>query len=162
MVLRKGSKSHKLITFHFITGGNFYKILGFYFILFLFLGGGIGLYLFNKKTTNVESMDASVTISAKTFSEEFTANADSATKSHQNQVIEIEGKVTAVETLKDNTCKIEMLEGDVILDFAFRLEDSQYAAKTKSGKKIKIKGKFVGYDDLVDKIITFNDCYIVE
>lgn len=87
-------------------------------------------------------------INATEFVEEFSTDLESSEKKYHDAIIVVEGVVTEVET--DG---ITLDEG-VFCKFSSAID-------TKVGTKIKVKGLYIGFDDLFE-IVKIDQCSIVE
>ena len=78
-------------------------------------------------------------LSSKEIIAQFATNADTAAKKYTEKAVEISGSVTAVS------------KSQIIIDDAVVCECLQ-TPNVKIGEKIVIKGRFVGYDDLMNEL----------
>jgi hypothetical protein len=85
-----------------------------------------------------EKVDYVVTISG--LEREFTSNEKSAYTKYQNKIVELTATVSAI----DSTSKGIVLGEKVFVTFKDSLPK-----KITSGKTLKIKGRFLGYDELL-------------
>jgi hypothetical protein len=111
-------------------------------MLLLLIIASLGfLYLYSYKAhrdISLEKVDYVVTISG--LEREFTANERSAYTKYQNKIIELTAAVSGI----DSTSKGIVLEEKVFATFKDSLPK-----KITSGKTLKIKGRFLGYDELL-------------
>jgi lauroyl/myristoyl acyltransferase len=104
-------------------------IFGFEAFQYVMKGGG--------RTIATEAPDFKLV--AKNLELEFNTNSENATKKYLNKTIEISGKITAIEKQQ------LILDKSIICDF-------MEISTKKSEQQIKIKGRLLGYDDLLGEI----------
>ena len=121
------------------------------FIVFLTIGFLGYRYLFGGGR-DYASEEAIKIISLDSIFSEFNKNETSANKIYLNKVIEISGKITQVDA-----------DSNSIL-----IDEKVYAAFKKSNFKnlilnenIKVKGRFLGYDDLLEEL-KIDNCTIIK
>jgi hypothetical protein len=111
------------------------------------IGGYFGYNYVMAPPKNISESKADLTLNTKDFYAEFTSNAVNAEKKYAEKVILIEGTITEVED-----------EGPTLNKTVFcKFEDK---TEFKVGDKIKVKGLFIGYDDLFE-VIKLDQCSIV-
>ncbi len=97
-------------------------------------------YIMHGGARNLLNEDAAYTVSSKTITTEFSSNVDLANKKYLEQAIVIKGtvtKITGKEIIIDNTIICNMKELDPTI---------------QKGQTITLKGRVVGYDDLMQEI----------
>lgn len=92
---------------------------------------------------DASSEDAQFTLSVTSLLDEFVANDSLSNAKYAGQTIAIYGKVTGVDLLSNSIIIDEQLAVDL-------KEKSKAAIVTQ--QSIKIKGRFVGYDDLLEEL----------
>ena len=98
-------------------------------------------YVFNAKHRNIANEEATASLSAEALYTKFEANEAAATKSFLDQVIELKGEITSVEDT-----------GVVLNNKAEVSFDSTETSKPKAGEVVSIKGRCVGYDELLEVV----------
>lgn len=121
------------------------KIIGFAVLITILVVGYNYIYQDHR---DIKDEQASHTITAIKISEDFIENTTAAEQKYLNQTIIISGLVTA--TNKNNLT----LNTKVFCQFT----DNQ---TFKIGSKIKVKGRFIGYDDLLEEI-KLDQCHIIK
>lgn len=96
---------------------------------------------------DVQAEKTEFVVTSKDFKTEFATNADVATKKYLNKTIEVSGAVTAVEdsivTLDETIlCTMKTMDKDATV-----------------GKSVKIKGRVMGFDDLMGEL-KLDECNI--
>jgi hypothetical protein len=100
-------------------------------------------YLFlykGHRNIDTETADYVVTISG--LEKEFTANDSLAYAKYQNETIELTAQVTAVDLAN---------KGIVLGDKVFATFKDSVPKEVVSGETLKIKGRFLGYDELLQE-----------
>ena len=97
-------------------------------------------YIMHGGARDIQSEDAAFTVSSTNLKGEFTSNSDKAIKKYQDKTIQISGNVSSVKdsiVTVDVTilCKMKSLDNAIIV-----------------GKPICLKGRFVGFDDLMGEL----------
>lgn len=90
---------------------------------------------------DIASESADFTLTVSVLQKEFTANDSLAGKKYQDKTIQVTGKVTNV----DQQNKAIVMDGKLFANL------STFPKDLKMGQPIKIKGRFLGYDDLVEE-----------
>ena len=107
--------------------------------LILFLGFGSYQYVMKGGGRNIETETADYQVQAKDLLVEFNTDAATATKKYLNKTVEISGKVTALEKQQ------LIIENSIVCDFSKN-------STARLGMPSKIKGRLLGYDDLLGEI----------
>jgi tRNA_anti-like len=117
-------------------------------IIFAFVVLGFN-YVLRGGKRDIASEKSDFQADSKTISAAFVSNIDLANKKYLDKVIEISGSVTAI---KDT---IVTIDNNVICTFKIANKSIQ------KDKKITIKGRFVGYDDLMTEL-KLDNCFLIE
>ncbi len=105
------------------------------------IGAGLYFYMY-KGHRNIASESADYSLTVKTLQQQFTQNSGKANKQYADKTIEVYGKITSLD-LPSNTITLDGKLSAVFKDSSM--------TKLQVEKLIKIKGRFVGYDDLLDE-----------
>jgi pectate lyase len=97
---------------------------------------------------NISESSADFKITAVDFSKEFSTNLESANTKYQEKIIRIDGTITEVES-----------EGVTINKTIFCKLDNMESLNV--GDQIKIKGLYIGYDDLFE-LVKLDQCTVVK
>lgn len=89
---------------------------------------------------NIETEKALFTVTSKSINEEFSNDTAVSTTKYQDKTIEITGIVT------------DVVDKQLILDGIIICETNENANPESKNKKITVKGRFVGYDDLMGEL----------
>lgn len=118
------------------------KIIIICVILLAFIVAGLVYnYTFNSKHRDIANEKASVTLLAKELFSEFQKNEDLATTNYLDKVIQLKGTVTSVE-------ENELAINDQI-QVIFK---TGQMPKITNGTELTIKGRCVGYDELLEMV----------
>ncbi len=120
-----------------MTKRKFFYLLS---ILFL-LSGVIGYNYIYKDHRNIANENALFKRKSTELIEEYQQNVDATTTKYLDKTIEIDGEVTAIET--DN-----FTLNDVIVCYT----DSLTIREIKLATVIRVKGRSIGYDELLEYI----------
>ena len=110
-------------------------------ILIAVVAVSIYLYIY-KDHRNIATETADFSITVSDLQKEFVANDSLAYKKYKEKTIQISGKLTNVEY--DN--KAILIDGKLYATFLKNIPKG-----LKVNNQIKIKGRFLGYDDLVEE-----------
>ena len=116
------------------------KIIGVVFVVALVIGFSVFNYVFYGGARDLATEDAVFTVTSKNITAEFTANVSAATKKYSDKAIAISGTVTAV------TDSIVTIDNTIICNF--KTPDTTL----KNEQAITIKGRLVGFDDLMGEL----------
>jgi len=102
----------------------------------------INFYVY-KDHRDINSESASFTISVTQLHDEFVKDANAGTKKYADKTIETYGTITSLD-LESNTIVLDEKLSATMVD--------KISGDLKVNQKIKIKGRFVGYDDLLEEL----------
>ena len=117
------------------------KLLVFVLVIAAVVSAIVYFYVY-KEHRNIATETADYTITVADLQKEFMANDSVAYQKYQDKTIQIAGKISSTDAANKT----------IIIDdklFATFLEKLPLAAV--EGKQITIKGRFLGYDDLVEE-----------
>lgn len=104
---------------------------------------GVGLYFYMYKDhRDIATESADYVLTVPELQKQFSVNGDAANKKYADKTIEVLGKITAVDPATHSLTLDEKLSA-VLTDSVMNGIALQ--------QKIKIKGRFVGYDDLLEE-----------
>lgn len=117
------------------------KLKIFLVVLVIFvIAGFVGYnYVMHGGARNLSSEDAAYAVASKDITAEFTANVEKANKKYLEKAVSITGTVSGVNG-NDVT-----LDQTIVCSFKSRQD-------VKKDTKITVKGRIVGYDDLLGEI----------
>lgn len=110
-------------------------------LIILVLASGIYFYAY-KGHRDIASESADFVVSVKEMQTEFTTNDSLAFKKYQDKTIEISGKITAIDTES---------KGITIDEKLFATFKDSLPKEILKGISVKVKGRFLGYDDLLEE-----------
>ena len=116
------------------------KIIGVVFVVALVIGFSVFNYVFYGGARDLATEDAVFTVTSKNITAEFTANIPAATKKYSDKAIAISGIVTAIAD------SIVTIDNTIICNF--KTPDTTL----KNEQAITIKGRLVGFDDLMGEL----------
>lgn len=105
------------------------------------IGGGLGYnYVMHGGGRDLSSETASFTVSSKDIALEFTNNTDAANKKYLEKAVAIHGVITSAKPL------------EIIIDNTIICKLKEPNNTFKKDQVITVKGRVVGYDDLMGEI----------
>ncbi len=110
-------------------------------LLIIVIAGIAGYNYIYKDHRNIEKEKAAFTLKSTELSNEFLVSSSDSEKKYLNKTIEISGKVTEVD---NNTL---IIDNNIFCQFLNPISNS-----IKTNTVITIKGRFIGYDDLLEEI----------
>lgn len=112
-------------------------------LLLVVLVGAIGAYMYlYKGHRNIATESADYTVTIAQLQEEFAKNDSLAYAKYQDKTIETSGKISSVDVES---------KGIVIDEKLFATFKDVLPSELITGKQIKVKGRFLGYDDLLEE-----------
>lgn len=117
------------------------KIILTVIVILAIAATGIYFYMY-KDHRDIASEDAAHKVTVAQLQKEFSENDSISNKKYLDKTIEVYGKITNV----DSEAHAIMLDEKL----SARLKDST-AGGFAVGKMLKVKGRFVGYDDLLEE-----------
>ena len=106
-------------------------------------------YVMHGGARDLTSEETAFTVTSEAISSEFTANTDEANKKYLEKPIAISGVITSVkgnEVIIDNIVICTLLKPDSTI---------------KEDQKATVKGRFVGFDDLMGEL-KLDQCFIIK
>ena len=140
-----------------MRGRKFKILIGFFLVVII--GLTASLYYYNKPHVNIEKSDAAYRLTAQNLIKEYQDNEKNTNEKYTEKVIQIEGDVSEISTLRGNsvvTLNDPDSESSIICHM--QAEDNKRALTLKKGERITIKGVCTGY--LLDVIMV--RCILVE
>ena len=125
---------------------------------------GTAWYVFTEKFTDTAERNAAYTVNAMDLIKEFEKNDSLANKKYTEQIITVNGTVSAIETA-DTTANIKFVDTatNSYIIFAFQQQHLAEAKQVKEGDKVSIKGSCSGgtYSQILGtEYISFKRCAI--
>ena len=115
------------------------KIVLIVVVVIVAIASGLYFYMY-KNHRDIASEDASFSIAVKDLEKEFTQNDSLANKKYLDKTIEVYGKMTSVDLATKIIVLDEKMEGTT---------QQAILQGLTVGKQVKMKGRFIGYDDLL-------------
>ncbi|MCL6294432.1 OB-fold protein [Jejuia spongiicola] len=110
-------------------------------LIFLALSAIIGYQYIYQDHRNIETEKAEFALTSQTISDEFKLDVLKSEKKYLNQTIEISGTITEVN------------KNDLTLnDIVFCQFNTSVNQSIKVNSAVKIKGRCIGYDDLLEQV----------
>jgi len=110
-------------------------------VLAILAAGFVYDYTFNSKHRDIANEEATIVLSANELFSDFQNDESSATTKYLDKVIAIEGEITAVEI------------NDIILNNQIQASfNVEQLLKVEEGTSLTIKGRCVGYDELLEMV----------
>jgi len=106
-------------------------------------------YVMHGAARNLENEETEFTVSSTSITSEFTTNIESANKKYLEKAVAIEGKITA-----SNANEI-ILDENIVCNF----KDPDLSIR--NGETITVKGRIVGYDDLLGEL-KLDQCFVIK
>lgn len=106
-------------------------------------------YVLHGGARNLSNEETAFVLSSKVIIDEFSTQTDACNKKYLDKAIAISGKVTSVngkEVILDNSIICNLKDAD---------------ATIKENKSVTLKGRLVGYDDLMGEI-KLDQCFIAQ
>jgi hypothetical protein len=97
-------------------------------------------YVYHGGKRDIQSEDTAFTVTSAAIVAEFTSNAEASNKKYLEKPVAVSGTVTSVSA------------NEVILDNAVNCNFATANATVKMNQKVTVKGRVVGYDDLLGEL----------
>lgn len=124
------------------------------------VGGAIGLYMFNKPTSDTSRMNAEVSVEATEIMRSFSDDEEAANDDYLGKVVEVTGVVEKVGSNDDGTAVIHLVSGDlmgaVVCNMSKPLDE--LGSTINEGDRVIIKGVCSGYlmDVILERAVIVN------
>ena len=116
------------------------KLIGVLIVITLIIGFSVFNYVFHGGARDLATEDTAFSVTSKTITAEFAENVPAATKKYSDKAIAITGIVTAVSD------SIVTIDNTIICNF--KTPDTNI----KNDQAITVKGRLVGFDDLMGEL----------
>lgn len=119
-------------------------------LFILFFIGILGYnYVMHGGARDVSSEETEFTTTAKSITNEFVSATEKANKKYLEKAVAVSGKITSIsklEVILDNTVICNLQTNDTTI---------------KQNKEVTIKGRIVGFDDLMGEV-KLDQCHIIK
>jgi hypothetical protein len=117
------------------------KIIITLIAFFILISGLVYNYVFNAEHRDITKEEAAISLSANELYLNFETDEASATVNYLDKVIETKGEISSVE------------DNDIVLNNRIQVSfNSQNTSLLKKGQLITIKGRCLGYDELLEVV----------
>lgn len=123
-------------------------------ILFLFSSSILAFVVYKyvyQQHRDISSEKASYSISVDQLKNEFSQNESNANKKYLDKTIDIYGEVTAMD----------LANKQIVIDSSLTTTFSEAISNVKEKQKITVKGRFIGYNDLLEEF-ELDQCVIIK
>lgn len=119
------------------------------FILILAVLGILGYNYLYQDHRDIASEEPDFIVSSLSIVNEFSVNAQESEQKYIDKTLEISGTIT------------ELNVGDLTLDDAVFCQFSNAISNLEIGQEIKLKGRLIGFDDLLEQV-KLNECSFIK
>ena len=116
------------------------KILGIIALVILVSFFSIRYYVYNAGRRDIQSEETAFAVSSEAIVTEFSSNATASNKKYLEKTIAVSGVITSIKG------------EEVILDNSVNCNFLTASKSLKKNQKVTIKGRVVGYDDLLGEV----------
>ena len=116
------------------------KFLGIIIVVLVITFFSIRYYIYNSGRRDIQSEETAFEVSSDAILKDFTSNTTTSNKKYLEKTITVSGIITSVngeEVILDNSVNCNLLTASISL---------------KKNQKVTIKGRVVGYDDLLSEV----------
>jgi hypothetical protein len=116
------------------------KFLGIIIVVLVITFFSIRYYIYNSGRRDIQSEETAFEVSSDAILKDFTSNTTTSNKKYLEKTITVSGIITSVkgeEVILDNSVNCNLLTASKSL---------------KKNQKVTIKGRVVGYDDLLGEV----------
>lgn len=116
------------------------KILGLLAVILIVSFLSMRYYAYNAGKRDIQSEETAFAVSSKVIVTDFTSNTTASNKKYLEKPIAVSGTITSVN------------DNEVILDNSVNCNFLTASNSLKKDQKVIIKGRVVGYDDLLGEV----------
>jgi len=116
------------------------KILGIIAVIVIVSFFSIRYYAYNVGKRDIQSEETAFSVSSEAIINEFSSNAAASNKKYLEKPVTVSGIVTSIN------------DKEVILDNSVNCNFLNVSKTLKKDQKVTIKGRVVGYDDLLGEV----------
>jgi flagellar basal body-associated protein FliL len=125
------------------------KIILFSLIIIILIGSFAYNYVMYGGSRNLTSEKTNFTVTSTSITSEFTTDIETANKKYLEKAVAIKGKITVSN------------RNEVILDEIVICDFKNQDSSIKKGQMVTVKGRVVGYDDLMGEL-KLDQCFIIK
>ncbi|HEU4789880.1 MAG TPA: hypothetical protein VFS71_09355 [Flavobacterium sp.] len=125
------------------------KIILFALITIVLIGSFAYNYVMYGGSRNLTSEKTNFTVTSASITSEFRTNIESANKKYLEKAVAIKGKITASNG------------NEVILDGVINCSFKKLDLSIKKEQMVTVKGRIVGYDDLMGEL-KLDQCFLIK
>ena len=116
------------------------KFLGIVIVVIIISFFSIRYYVYNAGRRDIQSEETAFAVSSEAIVTEFSSNATASNKKYLEKTIAVSGVITSIKG------------EEVILDNSVNCNFLTASKSLKKNQKVTIKGRLVGYDDLLGEV----------
>jgi hypothetical protein len=124
-------------------------------------GGAIGLYLYFKPIHKIDEDKPDYSFTAEALGKDFSSGSTAADKKYEHKILEINGRISAIEIDKMKNVNLMLKAGDVTIQCSFLDTYNQKASSLKEGADVRLKGNYIGWENDIEPIIKMSNCIIL-
>ncbi len=110
------------------------------------IGGGIGVYLWNKPHRTAENEKPVATLTAEDLFLKFSTDEKTAMTDYLDKTIEVKGTINAISTNETGDTKITLATSHLLAEISCLMKNGTDVSGIQTGTEIVIKGICIGYD----------------
>lgn len=125
------------------------KIILFALIAIVLIGSSAYNYVMYGGARNLASEKPNFTVDSSFITSEFVSNIENANKKYLEKAVAVKGKITAINV------------NEIILDENIICSIKNQDTSIKKSQLITVKGRIVGYDDLLGEL-KLDQCFVIK
>ena len=130
-------------------------------VLAIILAVVVGYYLYNKPHIDVSKQKADYSLTADDLYKEFDEDLMNAINKYADRVVEVTGRLQTISQSDKRISNIVMTGDMATVNCEMDSLFVHRLALSKEGDQVKIRGIFVGFDDLLEEL-QLRKCIVVE
>ena len=109
-----------------------------------------GYFYINQPHKNYSKSEADISIEASRFISEFNDNPKTAEDKYRGKILEIKGEITS-----------NQINHFMLNDYIYCVKDSTQKISIEPNENVVVKGRYIGFDDLLEEI-KLDHCIIIK
>jgi hypothetical protein len=110
------------------------------------IGGGIGLYLWNKPHRTAEHETPVAIVTAEDLFQQFSVDEGSTTARYIDKTVQVSGVINRISTTDSGEQRVALATSDVLAEVLCTMKKDESLNDYQDGMSITIKGICIGFD----------------
>lgn len=115
-------------------------------LILAFIGGGIGLYLWNKPHRTAERETPVAIVNAEELFQQFSSDESNTTARYIDKTVQVSGVINRISTTDSGDLRVALATSDALAEVLCTMKKGEVLTDYQDGMSITIKGICIGFD----------------